>query len=112
MRILLLFPRNPYPKSPLAFGFPVGLGYLGAMLEKEGHTVNIYDACFENHTLKDVCRRILDFNPDIVAMTIYTAFSKMAVQISRLAKMLNPEVITVAGGSHADSRQMHRMRRV
>ncbi|MBN1400132.1 MAG: radical SAM protein [Anaerolineae bacterium] len=70
MRIALVSPKwnqmvNSYP--------PLGLGYLAAALEADGHQVAIFDLGLEPNTpLEDDVARVAAFAPDLVGMTAMT----------------------------------------
>jgi radical SAM superfamily enzyme YgiQ (UPF0313 family) len=108
-----------YPGGP-RFGVPIGLLYLGAYLEKEGHDVAIYDSlvdfqwqeierCSGGHyhigaPWRRVVRRILQYKPDILGIT--NPFSDMMDNTIRLAEEVKracPGIVIVVGGPHATS---------
>ncbi|MCX5718503.1 MAG: cobalamin B12-binding domain-containing protein [Nitrospirae bacterium] len=66
MNVLLINP-NTYKSPPVP---PVGLEYIAACLEKEGHKIEIIDLCFSEDLYKDVDNAVLSFNPDIVGITV------------------------------------------
>ncbi|HDZ77335.1 MAG TPA: B12-binding domain-containing radical SAM protein [Candidatus Omnitrophica bacterium] len=99
---------NPVP--------PLGLAYIGAVLEKMGLEVKIYDCLIEGWdnrrevkpgivqigvTPDEIRRQIVEFNPDIVGVNnLFSRQRKNAHSIYALAKEVNPNIITVAGGAH------------
>ena len=67
MRILLISAnreRSPYPV------FPIGLAYLSVPLRKAGHELSALDLCFESEPEKALSRRIADFSPEVVCISI------------------------------------------
>ena len=52
MKVLLVSPKSTVWNSRKHL--PLGLGYLGAVLEGAGHTVTIYDAVVEEESIQDV----------------------------------------------------------
>ncbi|HEX3027866.1 MAG TPA: radical SAM protein [Clostridia bacterium] len=48
-----------------------------------------------------VSKKIVEFNPDIVGVTIYTSEYNAGCRIFKLAKEINPKILTIAGGIHA-----------
>lgn len=109
MRVCLVMPPNvkwvePFlsaEKKPPAvqFGFPIGLGYLAAVLREDGHDVMLLDASFEDLSMEETMSEILLFKPDLVGISITTHFLRTAV---KLADVLHDWGIkTVAGGVHA-----------
>jgi len=126
MRILLIDPPfyrfiNYYNRY-----FPLGLAYLAAVLQAEGHDVLIYDAdCNVNPSkmnlsqleesypyylqslknennpiLKEIKGTIQKFNPDIIGITVWTTFAASAFKVASICKEYNKSIPVVAGGPH------------
>lgn len=99
---------NPLP--------PLGLAYLGAVLEKNGIKVKIVDCLAEGWdnrvklsdniiriglSFEQIGKIINDFNPDIVGVNnLFTKQRNNAHKIYALAKKIDKNIITVAGGAH------------
>jgi len=112
MKVLLISPPNvhviePFCRAnktppPLAVNFPLGLGYLAAILEKNQFKVEILDACYENDiTIEVIEKKIKEFHPDIVGLSVYTALAKTAVKIAQITKEIDSKIKVIAGGPHA-----------
>lgn len=107
--------------------YPIGLSYLAAALEKEGHKTIVYNADFERgkvrvpsarsltkahhqymHALhdlempiwKEVSRVVSRFSPDMVGITIGTPQYGSALNVAKLVKKVDPTITVVAGGPH------------
>jgi anaerobic magnesium-protoporphyrin IX monomethyl ester cyclase len=106
--------------------FPLGLAYLAAVLQKEGHEVLIYDADCNvnpskmdftrledsyplylksvkdnNHTIwQEMRERIRDIKPDIVGITVWTTFAASAFKIASLVKREDKYLPVIMGGPH------------
>ena len=97
MKIMLIWP--PLAKkgriAPL-----LGLAYLASCLEKVGHNVKIIDSLAMRYTLKDVEKKIKNFDPDVVGISATTQFIYEAYSIARMSKENNPNCMTVLGGPH------------
>jgi len=78
----------------------LGFLYIAGELEKDGHEVEVYDAMAKNHTYEDIEKRIQTSRPDIVGSTAYTATIHDATEVLRLAKSINPDIVTLVGGVH------------
>ena len=97
MKIVLV--RPPSFKMPIIIP-NIGLGYLASVLRNKKHLVTIIDCAREkmNH------RKYLDYlakeKPDIVGVQIYTCDFSSAKQCVDIAKELNRDTITIAGGPH------------
>ena len=103
MKFLLLRPgcrekkHKPSIISPLALP-PLGLLYLGSVLEQEGYKVELFDYYSE-----DVPREKLENSLkscDAVGMTLYTEDCKSAADLSRLIKDLDSDIPLIIGGPH------------
>ena len=101
MKVTLVNP--PYPKSVHQHPpfIPLGLGYLGAICEKDGHEVNVIDCQAEHLDFDQFRKRIAQTNADIVGMTSTTLTYKSALENARIAKEELPNCTTMIGGSHA-----------
>jgi radical SAM superfamily enzyme YgiQ (UPF0313 family) len=95
----------------------LGVGYLGAVLEREGHEVHIRDTALEGHhievPLEDgktiirgesneaIYKYISSLNPDIVGISIlFSNSSEHAHTIARIVKEVNPNIKVIVGGNH------------
>lgn len=80
---------------------PMGLLYVAAGLEKEGHTVEVYDAQVDARPLA----RVLEtFQPEIVGITCVSALLGSALSAARIVKERLPGVPVVMGGVHPSVR--------
>jgi len=84
---------------------PLGLLYLGGVLEQEGHEVEVIDYNMENVT-RDQLRNVLT-SSDAVGMTIYSNDYKSAQNISSMIKEIDPNIPLVIGGPHCTFIQGH-----
>ncbi len=98
MRALLV---QPYSRKSLADEFyvnePIGLEYVGAGLEMDGHEVMIHDTRFD----KDLCPSLEQFRPDIVGFTAVSSQVTTVKQYAMEIKEWSPNVFVVVGGHHA-----------
>ncbi len=101
-RILLITP--PYHCGVLESAgtwMPLGMVYVAGGLQEAGYEVNIYDAMSKFDTFDDIKGRISDFSPDVVGTAAYTSSIYDAVKVLKIAKEVNPKIITLLGGIHA-----------
>jgi anaerobic magnesium-protoporphyrin IX monomethyl ester cyclase len=80
---------------------PLGLLYIGAVLEREGIPVEILPADVLGWDWADIRRKIERDKPDIVGVTITTENRFQSFALIRLAKRAHRGVLTVLGGPHA-----------
>ncbi len=116
-RVLLVFPSMIYKaaQSRKTSMFPLGLGHLAAVLEKD-YEVGILDSAmegFENEIQQknglnryglgdEAYRKVYeDFRPDVVGVScLFSSLHNQMLRAARLAKEVVPDVITVVGGPH------------
>ncbi|GFO70114.1 magnesium-protoporphyrin IX monomethyl ester cyclase [Geomonas limicola] len=79
----------------------VGFVYIAGSLRAAGYEVDYYDAMSLWHKWPDIEARIRAFNPDVVATTSFTASIAHALELTALAKKINPSIVTVHGNVHA-----------
>lgn len=100
-KVLLVTP--PYHSGVVeAAGTWLNLGflYIAGSLRKAGYDVDYYDAMAFFHTYDDIRQRIEASRPDVVCSTAITATINDCINVSRLAKQINPDIITVLGNVH------------
>jgi len=78
----------------------VGFVYIAGSLRAAGYEVDYYDAMSLWHKWPDIRARLEAFRPDVVATTSFTASIVDALKVCRLAKEINPDVVTVLGNVH------------
>ena len=98
MRISLIGPKwnemiNSYP--------PLGLGYLAAIAEQDGHEVRIHDfGLYPSQPIEVDTQQVVDFKPDLVALTsMTTSYHYVEQLVERLKDALGVPIII--GGPHA-----------
>jgi radical SAM superfamily enzyme YgiQ (UPF0313 family) len=95
MKILLINPKTNLPIET-RISPSLGLAYLGAVSERQGHTVRIYDGDVEDISLEKVLR---DFAPDLVGITANTIQIKSAWRDAAVVKSV-ADIPVVLGGPH------------
>jgi len=80
---------------------PLGLLYIGAVLEKEDIEVEIVPADILKWGWGDIERKVRDGRPDIVGVTSTTENRFQSFELIRQAKKAYPPALTVMGGPHA-----------
>jgi anaerobic magnesium-protoporphyrin IX monomethyl ester cyclase len=92
----------PYPKGAHAhIPFPqLGMGYLAAVLEKNGYTVDVIDCQALNIAFDEFRSKLSKRQPDIVGITSITLTYNPALEIAKIAKQVHPNCLTVLGGPH------------
>jgi anaerobic magnesium-protoporphyrin IX monomethyl ester cyclase len=94
---------NPAAPVGAAMHMPfalLGLGYLGAVLEKAGYRVDVIDCQVLKLSLDDFRAEIGKRQPDIVGVTSSTLTYQTGLKLIKIAKETCPKCVTIAGGSH------------
>ncbi len=110
MKVMLIAPPNvtviePFRSArrklyPLVWGFPFGLGYLAAVLERAGIEVSIIDANTFSLTIPEIMDKIRAFGPDIVGMSCTTVVMRVVKELSETIKQYDNNIKIVLGGPH------------
>jgi anaerobic magnesium-protoporphyrin IX monomethyl ester cyclase len=87
---------------------PLQLAYLAGAVVKAGHEARIYDAMNKRTTFDDVRAEVEQYRPDVVVTLDYlpvtgaisTATVPAALQALRVAKEVDPRIVTMIGGPH------------
>jgi radical SAM superfamily enzyme YgiQ (UPF0313 family) len=82
---------------------PLGLLYIGAMLEKNGHSVEILDYYMEEVSKEKLSNSLL--SSDAVGIMIYSNDFKEAENISRDIKEIDSDIPLIIGGPHCSYMQ-------
>jgi len=100
MKITLINP--PYPPSVHSHPpfIPLGIAYLGAVAEKEGHEVTVIDCQAEKLSYEAFRNRIEHTPSDVIGVTATTLLYKSAMKLVGIAKQVHPQAVTMLGGSH------------
>lgn len=118
MKVLLVLPPSTlYPGDVHFAAFPLGIGYLAAILERDGHEVNVLDSVIEDQTVKrnrngtfhvglswgTIERTIREISPDMLGISCsYSVDFKNARKIAEIAKKIS-RIPVVIGGAHSSA---------
>ena len=78
----------------------VGFVYIAGSLRAAGYDPIYYDAMSYWHDYEEIGKRIERERPDVVATTAFTAEIVDALKVLKLAKQIDPGIITVIGNVH------------
>lgn len=106
LKILLIIPRySTSEKTPLGSinlsTFPLGLGYIAAVLELDGFSALILDLNAADNQTKTFESKLREINPSIVGISTMTSNFLTSVEAAQQVKKWNPQCIVVMGGVHA-----------
>lgn len=85
---------------------PLGLAYLAAVAERDGHEVRILDDISITGG-ESILAAAREFQPDVVGCSAVTPAFHTAVEIARLIRELPCEAVFVVGGAHATAAPQH-----
>lgn len=80
---------------------PIGLLYLGAVLEKAGHRIILLDFTQREKTGDDLVADVVNSNPDILMLSAFTSDVFLLKPIIPVLKKVLPRVKFWLGGPHA-----------
>jgi len=100
MKVTLVNP--PYPPGVHSHPpfIPLGIAYLGAVAEKEGHEVTVIDCQAEKLTYEAFRERLRRTPSDVIGVTATTLLYKSAMKLVNIAKQEHQQAFTMLGGSH------------
>lgn len=82
--------------------FPLGLGYIAAVLRQEGHKVSLIDPEAYSMNYKELETRIEDGSYDLIGISCTTSSFESARKIARMIRKVS-EAPIVLGGVHASA---------
>lgn len=94
------------PKIQHAVSEPYGLEMILAIAQSEGHQVDLFLPVVENEgniqssSEAELIERIVNFNPDVVAFSMYTSQYPMSSRIAAQLKIRIPKTIIIAGNRY------------
>lgn len=100
----ILFITAPYHAGVVEIAgrwVPLYMVTLAGSARAAGHRPVIYDAMTKGVGMGEIEAKIREEAPDVVAVSAITATSVDALEVVGLAKRLDPNIVTVAGGIHS-----------
>ncbi len=120
-RVQLFFPPMVFSRfqSRQTAMFPLGLGYIAAVLDRGGYDVSIVDCPSEGYntiidigkerdvyglTMDEIRQRIIDYKPQAIGLSVlFSTLENRALMIARAAKEIDPNIVVVCGGPHVSA---------
>jgi radical SAM superfamily enzyme YgiQ (UPF0313 family) len=101
MKVLLINPPSPFKgKSSIPTIPPLGIAYVGAVLEKSGVDVKIVDLDIEREKMEMITDTFASFKPEYVGISGVTPQMNNVYKIAELAEKTINDAIVVIGGPH------------
>ncbi|WP_022719612.1 magnesium-protoporphyrin IX monomethyl ester anaerobic oxidative cyclase [Rhodopseudomonas sp. B29] len=103
MRILLIHPNYHSGGAEIAGHWPPAWApYLAGALKSNGFTdIKFIDAMTEDTSNEDLANIMRSYQPDLVGVTSITPSIYAAEETLKVAKQVNPNIVTMLGGVHA-----------
>lgn len=79
---------------------PLTFVYLAGAVREADFKPVIYDAMTKRHGAAEIKKTIADIGPDYVATSAITSTLPDALEVLRIAKDINPDIVTIIGGVH------------
>ncbi len=101
MQVLLVTP--PYHAGVVESAgrwMPLSFVYIAGALRAAGHDVAIYDAMTRQDTIADMRQELKRRRFDCIAVSVITSSMPAALEVLRVAREIDPSVLTVLGGVH------------
>jgi hypothetical protein len=67
MKVLLISANTEPINMPV---LPLGLAYVAAAIDSQGHTVKMLNLMMQTDTHKALCEAIVEFNPEIIGISV------------------------------------------
>jgi anaerobic magnesium-protoporphyrin IX monomethyl ester cyclase len=74
--------------------------YLAGAVREAGFEPIIYDAMTKRHGFREIKKKIIDIKPHYVGTTAITSTILDALEVLKISKEINPDIITIIGGVH------------
>ena len=110
MRILLInlpkegetkdFTTPEYLLTDFSYYPPLGLLAIAAGVDKSKHELKVLDTAVKGMTIKDTVKYILQYNPDILGISIPTRRLYACKAITKAIKHFKPNLKIIVGGPH------------
>lgn len=101
MKVLLLHPPGTRDTRPDDRTESLGLGYIAAVLRRDGHEVEVFDAHLQCLDARETIRRILASSFDCLGITAMHQERDLLITIARAVRRQKKDVLIVGGGSCA-----------
>ncbi|MEW6602065.1 MAG: radical SAM protein, partial [Nitrospirota bacterium] len=99
MKIAFIWPKG----FDTNYVLPLAFGYLKSNIDLTRHNIKIIDCSLRNLAADspEFRQEILDFNPDVAAVSCWSTTYLEAINTLAAVKSINKEIVTVMGGVHA-----------
>jgi len=96
-KILLIRPNSTGDKRDTYITFPLGIGYVAAILKREGYEVSVMDLTLIDVDYQDLKKKIVSMNPDIIGISALSYSYSQVKYLSKYLKKIIPSKIILGG---------------
>lgn len=96
MRVLLI--NTPVREFSPPLSFPLGLGYIAAVLKKAGHIVGALDIEGNRYSKKEALQRLKQYNPDVIGIGSFITTYRYLKWFVPEIKKIHPRATLIIGG--------------
>ena len=84
---------------------PIGLMYIASYLRKHAphHDIKLIDANLLRYSQEDIKKEVMDYQPDIVGMTVLTTMLYDFLETMKTVKSVSKDIYIAVGGAHASN---------
>lgn len=102
MKILFFTAPWEYGGEDVQNIYPLGLAYLGAVLEEKGYKVNAFNFSNKSWVKEEgnIREIIKKENPDVVGVSVMSNNRISSFRLLKMAKEINKKIVTLSGGVH------------
>ena len=107
MKVVLIFPPQSLQEryshdvgNVGGFLPPLGLCYMAAVLERDGHNVKLMDCPANSYTKLDIINYIREFKPDVIGIAAITSLADITKELCSIIRQIDPKITIVLGGPH------------
>lgn len=102
-KILLIRPAPAFEQFGDESFMPLGMAYIAAVLEKNGHEVRVTDLLVNKKTESEILETIASFSPSHIGFTVVTPVINPAYELCSAIREKFPNIVIIAGGPHASA---------
>ncbi len=96
-RILFVFPETRYPSGQP----PLGIASLSAHAKLSGREVELCDMSFLKDPFNSFRRRMQNYKPDLIAISLVTPQLKAAVRVAEIVRSIEGNAVLAVGEPHS-----------
>lgn len=101
---IIIVPPKLIGRDGAYYNFPLGMAYISSALKQAGHTVHVINQNTSGVNLYDAMRAIINECPvRVICSGGLTPDYQSIKQIFRMARKINPDIYTIAGGGLVSS---------